>query len=449
MSLIQTPNQQQFNFNNGMLANSLQRPDKMGEVYDYSGGYNLFTLILDRINEKKRIDAAYGKTSKWVIGLPVTSAQIASATQSGSNVIITFTDPTYPFFRERDNVINNVSSNVRAIVTVTAPGTVTIMPAIDGEVILASNYPTNSYLTEQWNTHAYSNTGMTPIFEVPAETFNYTEIIRDSCRINRNDIQNSWATFKGKPWLFSQETRMMQRVAKKLEMQAMYGQMGFRTTEQTGSNGGLQWAIQDSVRGGISIPYTSAPTQAQFVDFMNQIANRYNQRNVEMTALVGRNFLSTIQSFTQPYILNAGIRNTFGQDLVKGIDTYMWAQAGWRVNFVLLPCLDDDLDFAQTTTIPGLTGTLASNFCYVIDTTPFMDVSGTSGMPGMQRIYHGENEVLYKVIPGVMDGGIEAGSPLFSGSLAANSTNETSCEFYTDCGVDIMAFRCGMFYPAF
>jgi hypothetical protein len=452
---MSTPGQLGLNLNNSLVANMLNEPDKMQDIYDYTGGYNVFSLILDKISPAREIDGQYGQFQKPIMGLSQVGAFIATSTQvNTTTVTLTWTDATYNFFRVTDNVQNSPSSNVRALVIAAAPGTITIQSTDGVTALPASGWAAGAWISSQWNTQPYVSTGLRPYYEVPAYVTNGTEKTRDTTVIYRDDLYKTWPRIAqgSKYFAFAQEKLLLNRVTRALEQRAVWGQYSFNAANQSGTNQGLFYAITNPISGGVVYPFTSVPTQQDFEDFITSIAERYNGEKVTLTALVGRGFLSIVQQFTTPFVQASGINNTFGGSLVEGIDTYKWASAGVSITFTILPALGNSTLFNTPTGITGLNGTQASYFCFVVDTTPFATIDGGSQVPAMERVYFGPNEFLYKVAPGVIDGGVADNSPLFSSvptDIAVNDVDGITFQIYTNSGVSIMGYRCGMMYPAF
>src|SRR5271170_7057947 len=101
MPIIASPNQSGINYDTSALANAINAPDWDDQVFDQSGGYNVYTTFIDRMMRLKgyktrQVTSRIGQFTRYVQGLRVFSAQIASTpVASGNNLVLTWTQPSY------------------------------------------------------------------------------------------------------------------------------------------------------------------------------------------------------------------------------------------------------------------------------------------------------------------------------------------------------------------
>jgi len=82
----------------------------------------------------------------------------------------------------------------------------------------------------------------------------------------------------------------------------------------------------------------------------------------------------------------------------------------------------------------------------VLDTQPYEAVGGGS-LPAMEKVYFGDEEMIYYYVPGIIGSNLKGGSNemLRDGnfSLAVNNNDSVTTGFYSDCAYDFMARRMG------
>lgn len=448
-----------LDFSNNLLLNQLNLEDKSSLVYDYSNGYNVIDFLVTRSAPVRKIDGPNGEFQKPIMGVSQVIAQVASTTLiSPVRLRVNFTDPNYDLFRLSETVTDGTAGNNQGRVIEHGAGYIILEPA---PPITAWNtslhFLANTYATALFTSAANrGSVGMESLYEYPVYVKNQTSISRESVEIFRRDMSRTWPKYKGEYWASAQDALVMQRFARELEFKAIWS--GYGTIQNSTIGGqvnysmGLKSAIQNPIRGGVYKSLASAMTQKDFEDFIAAVADKQAASNVDLTLVMGRGALSRLQSFTSPYIQFAGKENTFGGETVKGLDVYKYNIAGIACNFVLAPVFNDRERFPQATTIAGLGSYTRLQYTIVaLDTANYEAVGGGS-LPAMEKVYFGEQEVVYEYIRGIgMGKGFTSSGPAAtSGNFGpVNDRDAISFQIYSDCAYDFMANRMGWLELAF
>ena len=460
---ISSPNQLGLNLDNSQTYNNLVAPDWMEKVYGLTGGYNVLSLLIDRIRRAadngamstpRKVDARLGQYTRYVLGQYVVSAQVATQTQSGNNVILTFADPTYAFFRTQDVIQNNTSSNIqgRVISPNFTAGTITIAPIDDSTPLVSTDWATGSGIVALYNAQPYSSTGRAPIYQVPFPTYNYTQTLRESTWINRMDKYKTYPkTSGGMNWAYAQEKLIEMSLATQLENLAWFGVRGLVSSDNTRQSGGLDWAIADQVRGGVYRTVTSPPVAQDLLNYFNDVATNRNEQTVTEVHLVGRGFIGLVQTLlTNNQLQATGVNNTMERingELIKGFDAMTYAAQGINHVFIHAPALNNSTLYPNISKITGLPGALSTYSCYTIDTGTFMDAENMMTVPSMEHLYFGDNPIQYGVIQGLDKNPFTVGSA--NNAMISTSSDGTGLEALIDCSYDFMAKYMGVFKLAY
>lgn len=452
-----TPNQLSIsNFQNNLVLNGLDMPDRIQMVWDISGQWNTLTWLTDRLSRQRsrQIVGLDGKFEKPIIGRNNVITAIAGNVLNGNgSLTVTFTDPTYNLFRLNRVVLD--SNNFEGRVISTSPGTVTIEPLGNPAVFVAATHFASGFIKDGWDASInMGSTGSTPLYEYPDYVFNYTSISRGTTDWFRRNMNQTWVrTSKdGKFWWSSIDVNAITQFAKDIEIKSWEG-VRSQTTSLNGGvvnqSGGLLWAIKDPVRGGVVKPMSNNPTKADLEDFIMEVAARQAVPNVKLIGLAGQGMMANIQTnMTQDFIIHSGTYNTFGGATVSGIDVREYQIAG--VSLAIIPCtyFNDRERFPELSTIPGVIGTKRGNDLVILDEGMFPVIGGGEA-PALERCYFGDQDIVYGYLNGIgMQGG---GAPLSMAGQTFNQivSNRDSVQFeiYSDCcPVDAIAQRMGYMF---
>lgn len=115
---------------------------------------------------------------------------IKTVTQNGTGLIITFSDPTLATFRVRQKVNDNLMNE--AIVTASAPGTVTLAPLTNPTSLTSgTHFKVNTQMTAVGLlASSFNSVGTTSIYDQKDVQTDWTEITRETIQIARMEKMN-------------------------------------------------------------------------------------------------------------------------------------------------------------------------------------------------------------------------------------------------------------------
>jgi len=442
-------------FENNLILNGLSKEDKSSVVFDFSGGYNVVDLIVSKVASSRRVVGKDGVFSKPIMGISVVQAQVASSAAAGALWRVNFVDPTYDKFRLTEVVTDGTANDTMGRVVNKGPGFIELEIAPNGSGAstwagITTPFAAGTFATAMWNSQVNrGSTNMESLYEYPQYVTNQTSIMRENVELYRRDASQTWVEFQGDFWYSAQDMIMMQRIARAMEYRALFSYFG----QTAGAGGqvnysmGLKASIKDPNRGGVYKPLANLMTQADFESFINDIADRQNAAEVEINMLVGRGFLKAVQGFTSQYIQYAGQANTFGGASVKGLDVRQYNINGVAVNLIHAPILNDRTRFPQVSGIAGSANFTRMQYTGIVLDINSYDAVGGGSLPAMEKVYFGDQEMVYYYVPGIIGSNLRGGSGemLQSGNftLAVNHNDAVTTGFYTDCAYDFMSNRMG------
>lgn len=437
-----------LDFENNLVLNALNMDDKSDLVYDFSGGYNVLDKIITQGAKARQVDGLDGKFQKPLMQRSQVQAQVLSTSTVGSNLRVNWTVPTYDNFRTTQIVTDGTAAMNQGRVVEHGPGYVILEPTPGtGAWNTALHFVAGSEALGMWMAAINrGSSGVESLYEYPEYVINQTGITRESLQLFRRDMAKTWVKFKGDYWYSAQDQLTMQRWARALEYKALWDKYG-----TSGSGGsavnysmGLKQAIQDPVRGGEYVALTNPMTLNDFENWISRIADRTTASKTEINLLVGRGWLSQLQSYTTSYIQFVGKNNTFGGEEVKGLDVYNYSINGVDAKFVMMPLLNDKEKFPAVSSISGMNPNFTRMQYTAIAFDPtYYPAEGGGMLPAMEKVYFGEKEVIYGYIPGLVGQGGNISSEQSGKVFATNSKDGVTWEIYSDCAYDFMAYRMG------
>ena len=437
------------NLDNNLFQATLNARNNFEMVYNRSFGYNVLSTISSMLNVNNnggvRIDTVGGKYEYAVDDRNEVITQIASSVANAANpnyLDLIFIDPNYEFFRLKDYVMDSNQNKGRVIAT--APGTITIEPT--GYTFPAANttmFINNSFVKVIGDLSGVrDSSGKTSLYSIPTLDYNYCQVTRDSVTLSRKDKVATYVLYGKKFWYSKQEQDMIDRIARSDERTLLFGDRFQYTSPNEGlinGNGGLDWSIKN--RGGLYYGLNSPMTRIQFQNILAEHAVRSAQQGQTLTLAMGTQALNFLQeNFTGDFIRQTGVRNTFGGEKVRGLNVMEYAIGGNFYDILILPALNDTKFYPETSAIPGIYGTRMSNRIYLLDLNALPVVGDDNKrLPAVQRIYWGEDEKLYRVIPGMVgnQGNSTGGSKIGRYQTTVSPKDGYTCEFLQDMGWNI------------
>jgi hypothetical protein len=437
-----------------LTVRSLSDRNDFKNVYDLSGGYNKFGMIVNILNMPfgggKQFDT--DKYEKSVMGRGHVIAQIASNSTVGATLVLTLQPQGTPpapvdTFRVGDVVVA-ADHGISGKVISTVPGSITLESTESTITAMASAFAGSAYVKVLGDSspNMYSD-GKSPLYEFPELIYNYSAIKRDTYLASRRENIKSRIYYKDKFWGDAQLDLMVQRFLRQMEKQMLFSNLAQFNSQVGGLsdlNGGVRWSIIN--RGGEYLPLASAITEAQFDNFLANVWSRKASRSTPLTLFMGRGMMQHIQrNFTQGYIENAGSMNTFGGSEVKGVDVRTYSIAGVDVGFVELPVLNDTEFFPELTTVSGLSNPYRQQHtCFALDLDP-IEVKGGGLAPAIEKIYRGPAEFYCGYIKGMADAGVPTAENFADYSVdIVSSVDAHRCDVMADNGIDMIGKFSGL-----
>ena len=444
-----------LNVADNLTIRSLSDRNDFRNVYDLSGGYNKFGMIVNALNLPfgggKQFDT--DRYEKSVMGRGHVIAQVGAGAIAGNTLVLTLLPQGTPpapvdSFRVGD-VVMAASANVSGKVIATVPGSITLeatestIAAMNTAMSTAGTYVK---VLGDSSPNFYSD-GKSALYEFPELIHNFSAIKRDTYLASRRENIKSRIYWKDKFWGDAQLDLMVQRFLRQMEKQMLFSNRAQFTSQVGGAsdlNGGVRWSIMN--RGGEYLPLAAALTQAQFDNFLANVWSRKASRTTPLTLFMGRGMMQHIQrTFTDGYIVNAGSYNTFGGSDVKGIDVRTYSIAGVDVGFVELPVLNDTEFFPELTTVAGLSNPYRQQHTlFALDMDP-IEVKGGGLAPAIEKIFRGPSEFYAGYIKGMADAGTPTAENFKDYSVdIVSSVDAHRCDVMADNGIDMIGKFSGM-----
>jgi hypothetical protein len=262
----------------------------------------------------------------------------------------------------------------------------------------------------------YANSsGVTGIKRVPDWQVNYLTTMREGNDRNRVDFRKERVKYVGSYWEDAQVHFTLERFLKDIEYDMIYGLPSFDPTNETSTNGGVDWAIRN--RGGVVFGFSTLPTKAMFQDWLDTVANQRSYSKKMRKLYIGRALYAHIaDNFGTGYIHNyelmAPSTGTIDQN-----PRYIKI-GGHDVELVYAPGLFQDPTYdTAPTQMPGATGMKKEWQAYFLDQEPVMTV-GSGEVPAIQRLHYGEGPFFAAIGKGIGD--FPVGMPVTASVVAEN-----------------------------
>ena len=468
---ITTPNQLSIDgLESNALLNAINSPDKIPFTWLVDNEYNVIEMLMYVKGKKSRpVSGLNGLVQKPIMGVSRVIAQVATATVVGSNLVVTFTDPTYNLFRLKDAVLDSTPSANTGRVIVTAPGTITMEP--DAAIFAAGgwntalHFPVNGYALSAYNVSGFQDSeATTSITEQPYYVTDSVSTMRDQLTLRTADFFKTYTKWKGTDfWANGQELVLWRRFNRQKINRWYFGSGGGTAATMSFNSGlegqvnytmGIRKGIMDQYRGGYYLPYNNALTQDQWGNWLTTVADLQSitgNGTTKLTILLGREILKRIQSFTAPYIQFGGNTNTFGGSSVKGLNVYEYSYGGVVADLILDPVLNDVPSYPTGSSIPGVIGTIRQNTAMAIDFGDYASADGSGMLPAIEEIYWDAmgQQTVFAYNPGLL-GGSKSNNGVFSmaQSFATNGSPAQTLYLFEMSGLSGVYSRCGLLEPA-
>lgn len=370
----------------------------------------------------------------------------ANGAQSGANLVLTFTDPTYTGFRVKDVIFDSSMNEGRVIST--APGTVTIEPVFSPTTLTSGTQflvGTTVYIRNDASGN-FNSLGKTGLFRTNDVQTDYVAVSRDSCQTARREKINTLIGKDGEIYTWTmQEQEMIRRMFKQYGKKIMFSEVGTKNTQVEGVINGTR-GIRASIMADGTYVTTGAPIDVTtFQDMLFQVASATGEFDQEITLLVGRRAMARISGFYNNQLNFTGSTVKMGGRPVVNLDVREVTIAGGiKANLIGLEALNDVLEVPEW----------MQESIYVVNTAPIPSYGNNLGTESpIQKIHFASDpsqtdETIYKVITGMTNPGNSnsMNTPSIQGyDLTATSVDGYSVETEMDNGVSCIADNWALF----
>jgi hypothetical protein len=317
------------------------------------------------------------------------------------------------FFRPDSLVFGN-EKTIQGLVVSTTPGQIVVQPYAGSVIaqLFASFVVGDNVNYMGLSTPNRGSSGVDPIQYFPELQENYLWHTREGNAWYRTDKQNARIEYKNGFWEDGQTAMAIQRMLKAKERKELFGVAWADPSDATRyENGGIDWSIRN--RGGVVTGFAAAPTQAQFQNFLDEVADRKTGNQKMKKMYMGRklyqHIVNNFGSVNQPFIQQM---NTVAGTIDMNAKYYL--VGGHEVELVFnLPLFQDRNWDNVLTTGAGMSGMRKEWMCYYIDQDPILTVDGTY-RPAIERIHHSVSPYYAAFGSGIGDQPI--GVPLVEGA---------------------------------
>ena len=426
-----------------LLLKGLSLPNKMAMVYSQDYGYNVLTQLTTKLASS--ISTPQAKVEISSLGNLGVYAKVTANTNIASTGVITVTDGSK--FRVGDIIAD--ANLVQAIVVSVNVNNLSLLPHSVG-ALTTSHFVVNHNAKRFFDASANrSSIGKSTLNYTPDTDFALTAVTRESSHQSRRDRTSSFVKWNGDFWWRSYDDLTLKAFAKQLEYKYAFSERQIKNGPQGEyfTTGGLRWSIINN--GGSYLSLTSELTQTVFNDFLEQMVRVSAEGGRKLIALMGSSAIARLQTILGDYIKFAGTQNTFGGASVTGLNVMKYAYAGLEIEFVRWALLDDEMFRSELSAINGKPK--MSNSIYFIDTTPIPAADGSGTIAALQKYHFNQDELIANYVPGMI--GLENSDPSTvkaaiggstMASLGTNDVDGVDFHILSDCGLYVIADRCGL-----
>lgn len=415
-----------------MTARMLNKPEGFDALYAVNKRRHKMIGLVDFLGGQSKameVDTNNGLISSMKMGDYMTNAVVATATQNGTSIDLTF-NGGYNQFRVGFAVHDK--NRKLAIVTAAAAGAITISP-LDNTLTAGTDFAVGTYCIESFNvSKTYSSTSPDYKLYVPDTLYNYLQISRESMTLSAMDFYKTYidgtAGSKVHAAAMIQQEMALRKLADSIETRMFIGQAatGVSVVGGTGNtNGGIDWALVN--RGGQLDVQSSLPDTDYMLDILVNLREQTGMVSNHFLFIGGPRARQNMATALQNYKITAGVNSVLeGKGLaVDGVNTTF----GY-IEFMDTWYMSDPYSDPQLSTITGQRK-LSDEF-YIFCVQPTVDFYGGSA-PLIRQCYKDTQGIQMTHV----DGLINQNGQRISGSTAT-STDGVTVDFYTNSGIDIV-----------
>ena len=424
------------NLTAAITARMLAKPEGFDALYAVNKRKHKMIGLVDFLGGQSKameIDTNDGLISSMKMGDYMTNAVVATATQNGPNIDLTFSG-SYNQFRTGFAVHDK--NRKLAMVSAVGAGTMTISP-LDNTLTAGTDFAVGTYCIESFNvSKTLSSTSPEYKQFLPDTLYNYLQISRESMTLSAMDYVSTYidgtAGSKQHAAAMIQMEIALRKLADSIETRMFIGQAASAVTVVNGvssgtgnTNGGIDWALTN--RGGQLDVQSSLATSDYLLDILVNLREQTGMTSNHFLFIGGPRARQNMATALQPYKLTAGKNSVLeGAGLaVDGVNTTF----GF-VEFMDTWYMADPYADPQISTITG-NRKLSDEF-YIFCVQPTVDFYGGSA-PLIRQCYKDTQGIQMTHVNGLVDNN----GRRITGSTA-NSIDGVTVDFYTNSGIDIV-----------
>lgn len=436
-----------------LFANIVNNRNWASGVYDLARGWAEPLMLIDALNPEGSfsIEGPDGQLRVGYYPRQEVTQEVATVTQAGANLVLTWVDPTYDAFRTK--MIVRDSSGYQGLVIATAPGTITIQPATYPTALVAATHFVAGRSVNEFGSGSgnFNSTGVSNLYKEPATRTNYSAVNRESCTVSRREKFISYKFDETFMSYTMNEVQMVKRFMKNKVKNMLWSEPGQFTSALEGTANryqGLRAAVRDQGGQFNSVPalFTTADFESD-LDFM-ATADPAQYQNYIM--LCGRGAWGRLNDLYG----GTNIQYTVSRAVINGnelnFDIPQVTINGITIKVMHMGIFDDSYTFPTVSTVAGA-GLKESNTYALLNLNQIPDAHSGAMIPAARKFHFGSSDVtggqetLYRYVPGMVGPGASnsTGGPVMNGyQMATSSTDGGQVEILEDCGVDFTADAC-------
>jgi len=385
-------------------------------------------MITDKVASSELRKSAFNrKVEMYFDGIQYPNATIATATQSGPNLVLTFTDNT--FFNFRPNEKLRATSGVLGNVISRSAGSVVVEPFLSatGTALTALTAGTDFAANESTEglgllVNRYDSGTQARLIYNPYQDHNWIEIARDTADVSMEELGQGTYIYAADGTEYYAKQVYINSLKNVMKYQSTRLYDGIRGNNSgTLMSGGLPWQIQNMQGTYRTFDVTLSETEIQAL--INQMKRNNATQGTSLGVIAGMDYIGMLQTnVLRAYILPTGIRSTFGGASVQGIDSNVYAYNGKNITVTEDPMLSVREYFASYGISTVTNAPMMGGFSMWIDTSATITDGGKETW--VKCYYYGPEQGMWSTpVNGLID---ENGN---KSSVATNSSLSAKREF--------------------
>ena len=424
------------NLTAAITARMLAKPEGFDALYAVNKRKHKMIGLVDFLGGQSKalsIDTNDGLISSMKMGDYMTNAVVATATQSGADLILTFSG-SYNQFRTGFAVHDK--NRKLGIITAASAGQITVSP-LDNTLTAGTDFAVGTYCIESFNVSKTLNS-TSPDYKqyLPDTLYNYLQISRESMTLSAMDYVSTYidgtAGSKQHASAMIQMEIALRKLADSIETRMFIGQAASGVTTVNGvnvgtgnTNGGIDWALTN--RGGQLDVQSSVPTTDYMLDILTNLREQTGMSSNHFLFIGGPRARQNMATALQNYKITAG-KNSVLEGAGLAVDGVM-TTFGF-IEFMDTWYMADPYADPQISSVTG-NRKLSDEF-YIFCVQPTVDFYGGSA-PLIRQCYKDTQGIQMTHVNGLVDNN----GRRITGSTAASNDGVT-VDFYTNSGIDIV-----------